>query len=177
MKLPGSLIKKRANAIEKHKTHTKTTLVYKDTSVPMQSPIHSPVSMSSAPAEIKYIDSTAETMSKITPVVDMMINKLEQLEKKHSPPPEPVITASSVTDTVKPTVVPAIVPEPVVHEPIAPALSEADLQKKSKPELMSLCSTNKVYVKLPATRKVLIAAILDQQKTDRDNKDNMVVGI
>lgn len=179
MKLPGSLIKKRATAVEKYKTtHNLPTDTRKSASVPTPSPIHSPVAMSAAPAEIKYIDSTVESMSKITPVVNMMMSKLEQLEKKHSPEPVHVTNTSPIVDAVVPAVVsevvPAVVPADVpadVPEPPIPELTEADLQKKSKPELMGMCSTNKVYVKLPATRKVLIAAILNQQTLNSNKKD------
>ncbi|AHA54997.1 hypothetical protein EhV385 [Emiliania huxleyi virus 86] len=175
MKLPGSLIKKRATAVEKYnKTHKLPTDTRKSVSVPTPSPIHSPVAMSAAPAEIKYIDSTVESMSKITPVVNMMMSKLEQLEKKHSPEPVRVTNTSPIVDAVVPVDVPAVVPAAVpavVPEPPIPELTEADLQKKSKPELMGMCSTNKVYVKLPATRKVLIAAILNQQKLNSNHKD------
>ena len=183
MKLPGSLIKKRATAVEKYKTtHNLPTDTRKSASVPTPSPIHSPVAMSAAPAEIKYIDSTVESMSKITPVVNMMMSKLEQLEKKHSPEPVRVTNTSPIVDAFVPAVVPAVVPAAIpavvpaivpaaVPEPPIPELTEADLQKKSKPELMGMCSTNKVYVKLPATRKALIAAILNQQKLNSNQKD------
>ncbi|AEO98396.1 hypothetical protein EPVG_00206 [Emiliania huxleyi virus 201] len=183
MKLPGSLIKKRATAVEKYnKTHKLPTDTRKSVSAPTPSPIHSPVAMSAAPAEIKYIDSTVESMSKITPVVNMMMSKLEQLEKKHSPEPVRVTNTSPIVDAVVPVdvpvdvpavvpaVVPAAVPAVVPESPI-PELTEADLQKKSKPELMCMCSTHKVYVKLPATRKVLIAALLNQQTLNSNKKD------
>ncbi|AET42738.1 hypothetical protein EXVG_00089 [Emiliania huxleyi virus 202] len=159
MKLPGSLIKKRTDEISKRsRTNIVPVVTQQKDNAPMPSPIQSPVSMSAAPAEIQLVDNKPDELKKIDPpVVDMLMNKLEKLEKRQSP--EKVVTPSPPAD------VPVkkesdIVPAVEATTPVKPELTEAHLIKLSKPELMSLCSTNKVYVKLPATRKVLIAAIL-----------------
>ena len=165
MKLPRSLIKKRADEISKRsRTNIVSVVTQQKDNAPMPSPIQSPVSMSAAPAEIQFVDKKPKELKKIHPptVVDMLMNKLEKLENRQSPdkvvtsPPPIDASVNEESDT-----------EPVIDTTtqVKPELTEAHLIKLSKPELMSLCSTNKVYVKLPATRKVLIAAILENQKS------------
>ena len=147
MKLPGSLIKKRTDTIAKRSLPTLVPVVeQKKDNVPLPSPIQSPVSMSAAPAEIQFVDNKPKELKKIDPpVVDMLMNKLEKLEKRQSP--EKVVTPPPPTDV--PVKEESDTP-PVVETttPMKPELTEAQLIKLSKPELMSLCSTNKVYVKL-----------------------------
>ncbi len=165
MKLPGSLIKKRTDEIAKRSISTIAPVVVeqKKDNAPLPSPIQSPVSMSAAPAEIQFVDNNPEDLKKIAPpaVVDMLMNKLEQLEKRQSP--EKVVTPPPIVDVLvheKSDVTPV-----VETTTVKPELTETYLSKLSKSELMSICSTNKVYVKLPATRKVLIAAILKKQNS------------
>ena len=168
MKLPGSLIKKRANYVEKRKQTAITHVVVDQTPnraslpSPVCSTTRSPVSMSSAPVELQFVDSKPEEIKKITPpaVVDMLMNKLDELEKRQTSEkvvtPPPAVSDNKESD---------VTPETELTAQVKPVLTETHLTKLSKPELMGLCSTHKVYVKLPATRKVLIAAILENQNS------------
>tara|TARA_B100000767_G_scaffold261187_1_gene272524 strand:- start:3020 stop:3544 length:525 start_codon:yes stop_codon:yes gene_type:complete len=174
MKLPGSLIKKRANDAEKRKQTAITHVVVDQTTnmaqlpSPVCSPTRSPVSMSSAPVERQFVDNKPEEIKKIAPppAVDILMNKLDELEKRQTS--EKVVTPPpAVSDNKESVVTPVI----ELTAQVKPALTETHLTKLSKPELMSLCSAHKVYVKLPATRKVLIASILENQKSS-DNRNN-----
>ena len=171
MKLPGSLIKKRANDVKKRKQTAITHVVVDRTTnisplpSPVCSPTHSPVSMSSAPVELQFVDNKPDVIEKIVPpsAVDMLMNKLDKLEKRQTQ--EKVVTPPPVVSDNKESEVTPATELTELTAQVKPALTETHLTKLPKPELMSLCSAHKVYVKLPATRKVLIAAILENQKS------------